>query len=205
MDLFHPEVMIQHGGIILLLCIVFAETGLFFGFFLPGDSLLFVAGILAGSIYLPVSIELLLLSVIVAATCGSTVGYMFGYWFHTYLAKGKKPLLFTKRYLKTTEDFYLRHGMMAFIIGRFLPVIRTFVPILAGMVRIDFKKFFILNFVGAFIWASTMILMGHWLGNKYPVVINHLELVLVLMIVVTGLPIMISWFRNHKIFQKENM
>lgn len=205
LDLFNPEFLIQYGGLALLLCIVFAETGLFFGFFLPGDSLLFVAGILAESTYLPLPIEMLLLYVVIAATCGSTVGYACGYWFYNYMANSRRQILLATRYMKTTQDFYTRHGMMTFIIGRFLPVIRTFVPILAGIVRVDFRRFFIFNLVGSFIWASIMILMGHWLGNKYPAVIEHIEWIIALMVVLTALPILISWYRNRSVIQKENL
>src|SRR5690606_2907442 len=125
-DSFNPENIIQYGGLGLLLLIIFAETGVFFGFYLPGDSLLVVAG-LSNEKYLQTPVGLLIVLLIIAAVSGSTVGYLTGRWAGTYLKNRKDTWYFKKKYLDITQAFYDKHGMMAFILGRFLPIVRTFV------------------------------------------------------------------------------
>lgn len=197
-DVFRPETIIEFGGLALLLFIIFAETGLFFGFFLPGDSLLFVAGLLSDSPYLSVSLPVLIILVIIAAISGTTVGYGFGYWAESYLKGRKENFFYKRKYLEITQDFYRRYGMMAFIVGRFLPIVRTFVPILAGIVKIKFSKFFIYNLAGAVIWVTSMILAGHWIGNTFPFITDHLDLVIVGMILLSSIPVILSWIRHRK-------
>jgi membrane-associated protein len=202
-DLFNPEKVLEVGGLALLLFIIFAETGLFFGFFLPGDSLLFIAGVL-NTKYLSVSVELLIILLIIAAILGTTVGYFFGRWANLYLKKRKENFFYKKKYLEMAQEFYKRYGMMAFIMGRFVPIVRTFVPILAGMVRIPFGKFFFFNFVGAAIWIITMVMAGHLLGNAFPTIGEYLEFIVVGMILVSAVPVLFSWFRQRdKLITKE--
>jgi len=197
-DLFNPEKLVQIGGLSLLLFIIFAETGLFFGFFLPGDSLLFVAGLFSGTKYLEISVWLLIFLLIIAATIGTTVGYGFGRWAESYLKSRKESFFYKKKYLEMTEDFYKRYGMMTFILGRFLPVVRTFVPILAGIVRIEFGKFLFYNVIGAAAWIITMVMAGHWLGNIFPGLSEHLEIIVAAMILVTTIPLIGSWMKLRK-------
>lgn len=201
-DLLHPAAIIEYGGLVLLLMIVFAETGLFFGFFLPGDSLLFVAGILAGSPYLPVSLWQLTLYVITAAVAGTCVGYGTGHWAKGYLLRRRNGFFFRKEYIEITARFYQRYGMMAFVIGRFAPIIRTFVPILAGIAGIGFGRFTIYNLLGAIIWAVTMIMGGYWLGNVFPQIEEHLDWIIIAMIVVTALPIVVSLNKHRASYLK---
>ena len=130
-ELVNPEALIQYGGLVLLLLIIFAETGVFFGFFLPGDSLLFAAGLLAESPYLDTPVTILIILLIAAAVSGTCVGYAVGRWAKSYLQHRKDNFFYRKKYIELTESFYQRHGMMAFVLGRFLPIVRTFVPILA--------------------------------------------------------------------------
>lgn len=202
-DTFNPETIIQFGGIGLLLLIIFAETGVFFGFFLPGDSLLFVAGLLADSEYLDIHVSLLIILLIIAAVSGSLVGYLTGRWAGFYLLNRKDTFFFKKKYIDVTQAFYQKHGMMAFILGRFLPVVRTFVTILAGMARIDFPKFLIFNFLGATIWIVTMVLAGHFLGRLFPNITSYLELIVVGMILVSAIPVIITWFKNRNLLAKD--
>lgn len=201
-DSFNPENIIQYGGLGLLLLIIFAETGVFFGFFLPGDSLLFVAG-LSNEKYLQTPVGLLILLLIIAAVSGSTVGYLTGRWAGTYLKNRKDTWYFKKKYLDITQAFYDKHGMMAFILGRFLPIVRTFVTILAGMVRIDMLKFVIFNILGASIWICTMVLSGHYLGRIFPKITTYLELIVLGMIIVSAIPVIITYLRNRKLLAKE--
>lgn len=203
LDTINPENIIQYGGLGLLLMIIFAETGVFFGFFLPGDSLLFVAGLLSDTEYLDINVTFLIILLIIAAVAGSTVGYLTGRWAGGYLANKKDGLFFKKKYLDITEAFYLKHGMMAFIIGRFLPVVRTFVTILAGMVKIDMTKFVIFNFLGAAIWIMTMVLAGHFLGRLFPGITSYLEIIVIGMVLISAIPVIITYLKNRKLLAKE--
>lgn len=203
LDTFNPETIIQFGGLGLLLLIIFAETGVFFGFFLPGDSLLFVAGLLADTEYLGIHVSLLIILLIIAAVSGSFVGYLTGKWAGFYLLNRKDSFFFKKKYMDVTQAFYQKHGMMAFILGRFLPVVRTFVTILAGMAKIDLAKFLIFNFLGATIWIMTMVLSGHYLGRIFPNITSYLELIVVGMILVSAVPVVITWFRNRNLLAKD--
>ncbi len=198
-DLFNPEEIIKWGGLALLLFIIFAETGLFFGFFLPGDSLLFIAGILSDTEYLSINVWLLILLLVICAVAGTCVGYAFGRWAEKYLKRRKENFFYKKKYMDMAQDFYSRYGMMAFILGRFLPIVRTFVPILAGMVRIDFGKFFFFNVVGAAIWIVVMVLSGYLLGNMFPAITEHLEIIVAGMVLLTAIPLIISWSRNRSV------
>jgi membrane-associated protein len=204
LESFNPEHLIQVGGLSLLLLIIFAETGVFFGFFLPGDSLLFVAGLYSNSEHIDMNVGLLILLLIIAAVSGSTVGYLTGRWAGSYLKSRKDSFFFKKKYLDMTEAFYQKHGMMAFILGRFLPIVRTFVTILAGMVRIDLTKFIIFNFLGATIWIVVMVLAGHFLGRLFPQIIDYLEIIVVAMILVSAIPVVITYLRNRNILAKDS-
>jgi membrane-associated protein len=202
LDSFNPENIIQYGGLTLLLIIIFAETGVFFGFFLPGDSLLFIAG-LSSDKYLDINIVLLIILLIIAAVSGSTVGYLTGRWAGQFLRNRPDTFYFKKRYLDMTEAFYQKNGMMAFILGRFLPIVRTFVTIIAGMVRIDLPKFIFFNFLGATIWIVVMVLSGHFLGRIFPQITTYLEVIVVGMILVSAIPVVITYFRNRKLIAKD--
>jgi membrane-associated protein len=202
LDSINPENIIRWGGLTLLLIIIFAETGVFFGFFLPGDSLLFVAGLLSET-ELDINITFLIILLIIAAVSGSTVGYFTGRWAGGYLANKKDSIFFKKKYLDLTQAFYEKHGMMAFILGRFLPVVRTFVTILAGMVKIDFTKFLIFNFLGASIWIIVMVLSGHFLGRIFPNITSYLEFIVIGMILLSAVPVIMTWFKNRKLLAKD--
>ena len=197
-ELINPEALIQYGGLVLLLAIIFAETGVFFGFFLPGDSLLFAAGLLAESPYLDTPVTVLMVLLIAAAVAGTCVGYAVGRWAKSYLEHRTENFFYRKKYIEITEAFYQRHGMMAFVLGRFLPIVRTFVPILAGMTHIDFKKFLIFNVLGATIWVVVMVMAGHLLRNAFPNLIEYLEYIVFGMIFLTAIPLIISFFRSKR-------
>lgn len=203
LESFHPETIIQFGGLTLLLVIIFAETGVFFGFFLPGDSLLFIAGLLSDSEYLDINVSLLILLLVIAAVSGSTVGYLTGRWAGKYLQNRPDSIFFKKKYLDMTQAFYQKHGMMAFILGRFLPIVRTFVTILAGMVKIDMAKFVLFNFLGATIWIVVMVLSGHFLGRAFPQITTYLEVIVIGMILVSAIPVVITYFKNRKLLAKD--
>ena len=189
-----PENLLIFGGLSLLLLVVFAENGLFFGFFLPGDSLLFTAGILCGTPYLPWTITLLLAALIVAASLGSWTGYWFGRKAGKWLRNRPDGVIFKKKYLLITESYYHRKGPLAFVLGRFLPIIRTFVPILAGIVHMKQSRFMLLNVLGVAIWVVLVTGAGYFLGQSFPWLIHHLEWIALGMIVISFIPVLYTWF-----------
>jgi membrane-associated protein len=201
-ELFNPQSLIQYGGLALLLLIIFMETGLFFGFFLPGDSLVFVAGLLSDSEYLHLNVFFLWPLLVVSAAAGSMVGYWFGSRAESYLSRRKENFFYKKKYLEMTHGFYDRYGMWAFIMGRFLPIIRTFVPIFAGLAHINYKKFILFNIIGATIWITTMLFAGYGLGNMFPTLTDHLESIVLGMIVVSAVPVVVAWYRQRRLLKE---
>ncbi|CAN5313093.1 DedA family protein [soil metagenome] len=201
-QLTDPASIIHYGGIALLLFVVFAETGLFIGFFLPGDSLIFVSGMFCSTKpeLLSVGIIGLLPLLIIAATTGNMAGYWFGKKAGPALFKREDSLIFKKKYLETTRAFYNRHGAKALILGRFLPVIRTFAPILAGAIAIDFRKFMIYNVIGATTWILVMGLCGYFLG-KISWVEENVGWIVIFLIVITLIPVVRTW-KNERKFNK---
>jgi membrane-associated protein len=169
------EKLIAYGGLTLLLLIVFAETGLFFGFFLPGDALLFSSGLLCGNELFEVNIFVLLFSVTLAAFIGNAVGYFSGKMLGKKLFTKDDSLFFKKRHIEKTKSFYEKYGGTSLIAARFLPIIRTFVPIFAGAIKMNFWKFSLYNLIGAVLWIFTLIPSGYFLGKQYPELINKLE------------------------------
>jgi membrane-associated protein len=194
-----PESIIQVGGLVLLLIVVFSETGLMIGFFLPGDSLIFISGMICGTKpeLLGVNIVVLLLLLILAAVLGNMAGYWFGKRVGPALFRRNDSWIFKKRYLETTRTFYTKHGGRALVIGRFLPIIRTFAPILAGVIAVDFKKFMLYNVLGAAAWIVTMGLAGYFLG-QIKAVEENIGLVVIFLIVVTLIPVAQAWRKRHK-------
>lgn len=203
-NLLNPEFYIRLGGFWMILFIVFAETGLFLGFFLPGDSLLFVSGIFAlpiieetfgstGSEFLDVTV--LATAVAAAAIIGNAVGYWFGRKTGPALYERPDSFFFKKKYLYKAHDFFEEHGAFAVIGARFLPIVRTFVPIVAGIVDMDRKKFMFDNVVGAFAWSFSLIFAGHYLDSLFRYQFNidlktHLEMIVLVIVLVTTLPIL---------------
>jgi membrane-associated protein len=152
--LIDPVKLLREGGFYLLLFVIFAETGLFFGFFLPGDYLLFLAGMFVATGKLDVSIYVLLIGLMGAAIGGNFAGYWFGKKTGPVLYQREDTFFFKKKYLKAAEEYYRKQGAFALIMGRFIPIVRTFAPIIAGVVKLDFKKFAFYNISGAFLWIT---------------------------------------------------
>lgn len=205
-NLLNPEFYIKLGGFWLVLFIVFAETGLFIGFFLPGDSLLFVTGIYAVNIMQEtfgstgfefLDTAILATFVAIAAILGNSVGYWFGKKTGPALYDRPDSFLFKKKYLFKAHDFFEEHGAFAVIGARFLPIVRTFVPIVAGIVNMDKKKFTLDNIIGAFAWSFAMIFAGHYLDklfiNQFGIDLKkHLEMIVLVIVGVTTIPILIK-------------
>lgn len=191
-----PEVIIHLGGVVLLLVVVFLETGIFFGFFLPGDSLLFTAGIMCEGPYLTTSPVELIPMLILAATLGTAVGFFSGRWTNEFFSHRKENFFYRKKYVDLTQEYFQKYGMMAFVVGRFIPIVRTFLPILAGIAKIDFKKFWIYNLLGATLWVSTVVTAGYLLGRRFEQLKDNIGLIALVMIFVSTLPLAISIIRK---------
>ncbi len=201
-NLTDAQSIISKGGFYLLLIVVYAETGLFFGFFLPGDYLLFMAGLLCATGLLDISVYTLVSSLIVAGILGNYTGYWFGYRTGPFMENRKESLFFKKRYIVMAEEFYAKYGGMALVLGRFFPIIRTFAPIFAGVVKVNFKKFSLYNFVGSVAWVATLTLSGFFLGRKYPGLKDYLHYIVIALIVVTSLPLIIAFLKRSKLPNK---
>lgn len=197
-QLTDPQSIIQYGGLWLLLFVVFAETGLFIGFFLPGDSLIFVSGLLCATKpqLLNTSFPVLIISLIIAAVIGNVFGYWFGKKTGQGLYNRKDSLLFKKKHLETTKVFYEKHGGKALVLGRFLPIIRTFAPILAGVIKVDFKKFMMYNIIGAVLWISSIASIAYFLGIKFPEVENYLGYIIIGLIAITTIPVVTTYLKS---------
>lgn len=207
-DLLNPQFYIELGGFWLILFIVFAETGLLVGFFLPGDSLLFVSGIYAldiidntfgstGNDFLDTAI--LATCIAVAGILGNSLGYWFGKKTGPALYERPDSFLFKKKYLHKAHDFFEEHGAFAVIAARFLPIVRTFVPVIAGIVEMDKKKFVLDNIIGALAWSFTMIFAGHYLDSLFTKQFDidlkkHLEIIVLGIVLITTLPILFKLF-----------
>lgn len=197
-------------GIYIVLFIVFAETGLFAGFFLPGDSLLFLAGIYSRELIENVliiendflNVTLLSIFVALAGILGNTVGYWFGSKSGYYLYNKEDTFWFKKKYLFQSKDFFEKHGGRAIIFARFLPIFRTFAPIVAGIVTMDKKKFMFYNVLSSFIWSFTLIFAGHYLYGflleNYQIDLKkHIEKIVIILVVMTLLPVILKLAKKH--------
>jgi membrane-associated protein len=210
-DFLNPEFYIQHGGLWLFLFIVFAETGLFAGFFLPGDSLLFVAGIYSNELAAElfqfdndlINLVLIAILVILSGVLGNMVGYWFGAASGPFLFSRKDTFFFKKKHLFAAKEFYDNHGGGAIVFARFLPIIRTFAPIIAGIVRMERHKFTLYNIIGSISWAVSMLFAGHYLYkfflNQFGFDLkDRLELIVLGIILVTTAPVIIRLLRKPK-------
>ncbi len=158
--------LVKTAGYIGVFAIIFAETGLFIGFFLPGDSLLFTAGILASQGYL--NVTWLCIGLFIAVFCGDNVGYLIGKHAGPKFFTRPKSLLFNPEHLKRSHDFFEKHGGKAVIIARFVPVVRTFSPVVSGLARMRYVKFMVYSTIGSLLWAVGLTLLGYWLGQTVP-------------------------------------
>ena len=216
-QLFNPEfyILLELGGIKIgldvVLFIIFAETGLLAGFFLPGDSLLFLCGIYSQSLISEFSLGNDFLNVCLLASLVSgmgIIGNMFGYWFGSksgkYLFKKEDNFFFKKKYLYQSKDFFDKYGTKAIVFARFLPILRTFAPVIAGIVAMDKKKFMFYNILGSFLWSFTLIFAGHYLYelflNQFKIDLKHyIEYIIIGIVLVTTIPVLIKFLRKPKI------
>jgi membrane-associated protein len=205
-ELYHlltsPEQIIQTGGLILILLIIFAENGVFFGFFLPGDTLLFTTGLLCSTGHFDVSIYLLLITISISAFLGSSFGYYFGERAGKKLLHRKDNLFYKRKYLDSAHSFFERHGGFALIMARFLPIIRTFAPIIAGMTKFAYPKFVYYNILGGTIWVFLMLLLGYFLGLFVPQAKDYIEYLILGIVVITWIPVIVTYLKERRRVQK---
>lgn len=188
--------IVQTAGYAGLFGIIFAESGLFIGFFLPGDSLLFTAGFLASQGFL--NIYLLTPLLFVAAILGDSTGYAFGYKVGPKIFKKEDSLLFHKDNLIKAQEFFERHGGKTIILARFIPIIRTFAPILAGVGKMRYSVFITYNIIGGFLWAAGVSFLGYYLGKTIPNVDKYLLPIVIIIVVVSVAPNIIHILRDKK-------
>jgi membrane-associated protein len=191
------------GGHLAIWAIVFAESGLFFGFFLPGDSLLFTAGFLA-SVTVPslggplLNIQLLVLGCFICAVLGDSVGYWTGKKFGRGLFKKEDSWFFKKKYLEAAQKFYDKHGKKAIVLARFTPIVRTFAPIVAGIAGMNYRSFITYNLVGGFAWTFGLCYLGYVLGNIIPDVDKYLLPIVAAIIVISLLPSVMHLYQERQ-------
>jgi membrane-associated protein len=216
--LFNPEFYITmeiNGipiGVYVVLFIVFAETGLFAGFFLPGDSLLFLSGIYNRELvetffYIPSDLSnVTILSLLIASA--ATLGNMFGYWFGSrsgqYLYEKEDSFFFKKKYLIQSQNFFEKHGGKAIVFARFLPIIRTFVPIIAGIVHMKKSKFMLYNIISSLLWSFTLVFAGHYLYSmfldQFKIDLKeHIETIILTLIAITTFPLVWNYLKQRKL------
>jgi membrane-associated protein len=210
-QLLQPQFYIEHGGLWLILFVIFAETGLFAGFFLPGDSLLFVAGIYSANLANEIVstgnelIDLLVLLIMIstAGILGNSLGYWFGNKVGPAMYNWKENILFKRHYLEQAHDFYEKHGAGAIIAARFIPIVRTFAPIIAGIVKMDKSRFFLFNVIGSVAWVFSMLVGGHylqkWILSQFGFDLrDHLEIIVLGIVLITTAPVIIKLIFNKK-------
>jgi membrane-associated protein len=206
LELFHnltnPGWLAQYGGLYFVALIVFAETGLFIGFFLPGDPLLFIAGMMTANVLTPFDISSLnlvywILLIASAGILGNYIGYWFGRKSGDMLLNRKDTWLFKKRHLYQAKEFYEKRGGGAIVLARFLPIVRTFAPIVAGVVKMDMRKFSFYNIIGSIAWVGSIMTAGYLLGENTWVKEN-LEKIIVAIVLLATTPVLVKMLKGRK-------
>ncbi|MEK7120807.1 MAG: VTT domain-containing protein [Patescibacteria group bacterium] len=189
--------IVKTAGLLGLFFIIFAESGLFFGFFLPGDSLLFTAGLLASQGFL--NIYFLIILMFLGATLGDTVGYWFGVKVGPKIFNRENSFLFNKKHIERTQNFYQKYGTKTIILARFIPIVRTFAPILAGVGGMKYSLFLRYNIVGGALWGIGITLLGFGLGNAVPNIDKYIISIVIIIIATSFIPIVIEFLKNEKL------
>lgn len=200
LDVWHRlsdlEGLIRWGGYVVLTAIVFAETGLLVGFFLPGDSLLVTAGLLSSQGFLNVYVMGALLSV--AAIIGDALGFAIGRATGPRIFTKEDSLLFNKKHLFRAHSFYEKHGGKTIVLARFMPIIRTFAPVVAGVAGMRYRNFAMFNVAGGLLWVWSMLFTGYFLGRYIPGIDQHIDIVIMIVIFLSILPGIIGWLRERR-------
>jgi len=198
--MFDIDHIIQAGGVLIVAAIVFAESGLLIGFFLPGDTLLFGAGLAASQGTL--SIHWLIIATVIAAIIGDNVGYSIGHRMGPRIFNKKDGIVFRKENINLAEKFYNKHGGKTIILARFTPIVRTFAPVVAGASKMPRKKFFLYNIIGGIIWGAGMPLLGYLVGNRIPGIDKYFEYV-ILGVVVLSIALALAHLLKDRLIRQE--
>jgi len=194
-SIINPSTLV-HLGYLAITLIIFAESGLFFGFFLPGDSLLILAGVAAATGYYKIGVLILL--IFVAAFLGDQLGYWLGRLYGRKLFSRQDSLLFKKQYVTDSEAFFAKYGRKTIILARFMPVIRTFTPVLAGIGQMDYPIYLVFDLIGAALWGAGVTYVGYLLGTKIPHLDKYITYIVIAIIVVSLLPVINHLAKNAK-------
>jgi membrane-associated protein len=196
----NPETLLTNLGDIafwVVLGIIFAECGLLIGFFLPGDSLLFITGLFIAQNYISINIWLAAILLTISAILGNAVGYWIGKKAGPALFRKPDSKLFKREYVEKTAEFFEKYGARAIVMARFIPIVRTFITATAGMGRMDFRRFMLFSAVGGVLWAGGVTILGYFLGN-IEFVKKNIELILILVIVISVIPVVIEWIKHRR-------
>ncbi|HQQ94533.1 MAG TPA: VTT domain-containing protein [Bacteroidia bacterium] len=200
-QLTDPNSIIEYGGLWLLLFVIFAETGLLVGFFLPGDNLILLAGILchAKPGLMKIDFFPLVALMLLAAVSGNMTGYWFGKKVGTRLYQREDSVLFKKRHIELTRSYYARFGgNLTLILARFLPVVRTFAPVIAGVIDVNFAQFMLMNVLGGAAWILSLTSIGYYLVQWFPGISNYMGYIFIALIILTAIPILRLAFRKKE-------
>jgi membrane-associated protein len=200
-QLTDPNSIIEYGGLWLLLFVIFAETGLLVGFFLPGDNLILLAGILckARPELMHANFPMMVTLMTLAAVLGNMSGYWFGKKAGEKLYSKRDSFFFKKRHIEITKKYYDRYGgNLTLVIARFLPVVRTFAPVIAGAIGIDFVKFMFFNVIGAVAWIISLSAIGYFLVQIFPGITDYMGYIFIVLIILTAIPILRLALKSEK-------
>lgn len=198
-DFFNASNLIEWGGLLLIIVIIFAETGLLLGLIVPGgETLIFTAGLLVSTNTLSVHILILLILMILSATAGDASGYFIGNKMGASLYKKDDTWYFKKKYLHKAEEYFKNHPKKAIAIGKFLPVIRPFIPVTAGITSMAKPKFFLITSISVAVYISLFLFAGYFLGNRFPQIQDYIHWILPISILVLVVPVLIQIKRNEK-------
>lgn len=195
---FNPQTIIKVGGVTLFLIVVYAETGLLIGFFLPGDSLQFTAGLMAGIGVIDIELITLVLLAATAAILGDNTGYWIGYNIGKALYNKKETWYYKRSYIVLTRAYFMKYGGVTLIIGRFLPIVRTFAPVLAGVAKMPYKRYLIYSITGGLLWTGSLIPLGYFLGSKFPQIQDYLEYIIFVIVIITTGPIVYKIWKETR-------
>jgi len=201
--IFDPESLIGHGGLLIVFLLVYASTGLFFCFFIPAGAILFTAGIYTATGDLHYDIFTVCSLLIPASVLGNFTGYWFGWKTGPLLYSRKDSRFFKKQHLKTAETFYNKYGWLALTVGLYLPIIRSFVPIVAGIVRLNFRRFILLTITGSVVWILSFVLAGYFVGSR-PFLKPWLNYIVIGFILVITIPLITWMIKELRKMRKEN-
>ena len=193
-----PRALVQAAGYVGLTAIIFTETGLLIGFFLPGDSLLVTAGLLASQPEFGLNVYVMGVLLSIAAVVGDTVGYHIGKATGPRIFTREDSLFFNKKHLVRAHEFYERHGGKTIVLARFMPIIRTFAPVVAGVAEMRYRDFISYNVFGGILWVWSMLFTGYFLGRLVPGIDRHIEKIIILVIFLSILPGIIAWIREKR-------